>query len=70
MLTFKYRLSKQIVLKHAKVSSGSVREYKCELDRDDGRWKYEIEFKSGRREYEYDVDALTGKILKWESERD
>ena len=62
--------AKQIVLKHADISSRSVRRYKCELDRENGRWQYEIEFVSGRMEYEYEIDAWTGEILQWESERD
>lgn len=33
------------------------------LDRDDGRWVYEIEFREGRTEYEYAVRAADGKIL-------
>ena len=42
----------------------------CELDRDDGRQKYEIEFRVGGIEYDYEIDAATGKILKRENERD
>jgi len=31
---------------------------------------YEIEFEKGNIEYEYEVDARTGAILKYESEID
>lgn len=41
---------------------------KCELDDDDGRWLYEIELKVGRTEYECEVDAVTGAVLKWEQD--
>lgn len=43
---------------------------KCELDRDDGRWVYELELRNGRTEYECDINAVTGVILDWESDYD
>ena len=43
---------------------------KCKLDRDDGLYVYEIELRSGRTEYECDIHAVTGAILKWEVEYD
>lgn len=47
-----------------RLPGGSV--YKCELDQDNGRWKYEIELRVNGREYECEIDAATGEILKWE----
>ena len=41
---------------------------KCELDRDDGFARYEVELRDGLWEYEFDIDAVSGRILK--SERD
>ncbi len=58
--------AKEIALEHKGISANTVREYECELD--EGR--YEIDFKSGGMEYEYEIDAYTGKILKAEAERD
>lgn len=43
---------------------------KAELDRDDGKTFYEIEFKSGGYEYDYEIDALTGAILDKDIDRD
>jgi uncharacterized membrane protein YkoI len=40
------------------------------LDREDGVWVYEIEFEANGFEYDYDVEAATGKILKAKKERD
>ena len=57
-------------LNHAGVQAGAVSEMKCERDQDDGRTIYEVEFRAGRMEYEYEVDAATGTILKAESEYD
>ncbi len=41
---------------------------KAEFDADDGKIIYEVEFTSGGREYEYDIDAVSGKVIKEESE--
>lgn len=62
--------AKSIALSHAGVGEGSIRKYKCELDHDDGRMIYEIEFESGAYEYEYEIDACTGDILKHEKDLD
>ena len=62
--------ARDIALTHAGVSAGSVREFEIELDREKGRVVYEIEFKSGGFEYEYEIDAYTGDIIKHEKERD
>lgn len=43
---------------------------KCKLDRDDGQYVYEIELREGRTEYECDIDAATGTVLKWDVDYD
>lgn len=62
--------AQKTAIAHAGVSSSDVRGYKCELDREDGRMVYEIEFEAGGYEYEYEIDAATGAVLKSEKDRD
>lgn len=62
--------AKSAALAHAGVNASNVYEFKCELDRDDGVSLYEVEFKSGGMEYEYEIDAYTGAVLKAEQDRD
>lgn len=38
-----------------------------ELDRDDGQYRYEIEFVQENKEYEYEIDAKTGTITEKKS---
>lgn len=57
-----------IALRHAKLSEGDVTFQGVELDSNDGRSVYELEFVAGGMEYEYEIDACTGEILKFQSE--
>lgn len=60
-----------IALKAAGISAENAKQLKAELDRSDsGTYKYEVDFKYGIYEYEYDIDAVTGKIIKSEKEID
>ncbi|MBE6774911.1 MAG: hypothetical protein E7543_01825 [Ruminococcaceae bacterium] len=59
-----------IALNHAGLSRGQVRDFECELDYERGVKVYEVSFDSGRYDYEYTIDAASGKILNWEKERD
>ncbi len=60
--------AKQIALSHAGV--GGANFIKAELDTDDGVAVYEIEFKVGNVEYEYDINAISGEIISSKSEVD
>lgn len=60
--------AKSAALKHAGLSNATF--VKAELDRDDGRQVYELEFRSGNVEYEYKVDASNGAILEAERDHD
>ena len=55
--------AKTIALNDAKVKSSNARFVTAKLDREDGRIVYDIEFYVGNREYDYEIDAYTGRIL-------
>ena len=65
-----YAKAKPIVLNHAGVSESKVYDMDIELDDEDGKLVYEVEFKSGNMEYDYEIDAASGTILKHEAERE
>ena len=56
------------VLSHAGIAADTIRNYSCELDNDDGRAIYEIEFESGKFSYEYEIDAATGAVINSDKE--
>lgn len=60
--------AKQIALNDAGVKESNAVFLRANLDWDDGRMQYEVEFYSGNTEYDYDIDAVTGAILS--SDRD
>lgn len=62
--------AREAALAHAGVAEADIRDYKIERDTDDGVLLYEIGFKAGGYEYEYDIDAATGSILKFDKEAD
>lgn len=57
-------------LSHAGLQEQEVRRIKCELDRENGVMVYEVEFDNGGFEYDYDIDARTGAVLKSKKECD
>lgn len=61
--------AREIVLNHAGLSSSEVTFSKVELDVDYGLATYEIEFYYNYFEYDYEVNAVTGEILKYERGR-
>ncbi|EHI56334.1 hypothetical protein HMPREF9333_00614 [Johnsonella ignava ATCC 51276] len=62
--------AKQIALSHAGVSASNVHFEKVELDHENGILVYEVDFKSGNIEYDYDINASTGAIVSFSSEED
>lgn len=72
LVSIKGKISKEearrIALEDAKLSKSDVKFTKAELDLDDGVAHYEVDFYADGVEYDYDVDAISGAILKSESE--
>ena len=62
--------AKDIALKDSGFSAGDVTELKAELDLDDAVVHYDVDFKQGGKEYDYDIDATTGAIIQAKSEID
>ena len=60
--------AKAAALKHAGLNASEVTFTKAELDYDDGIAEYEIEFYSASNEYEYDINATTGMVIKYSKE--
>ena len=58
-------------LEHAKLRKDQVDFVKkVELDYEHGRKVYEVKFYQGSFEYEFDIDAETGSVLKFEKDWD
>lgn len=62
--------AQEIALSHADLEADAIRNYKCELDLEDGIMVYEMEFDSGNYEYSYEIHAVEGTILKYERDID
>lgn len=52
-----------------RVSGATAQDVRIELDRDDGRYKYEGEIIYNNTEYDFEIDANSGTILEWSEER-
>ena len=57
-------------VRHAGFELADVKVTKLELDRGPASSVYEVEFKKGWYEYEFDVDAKSGRVLKMKKEFD
>ena len=62
--------AKAAALTHAGVSESRAYDMDVELDDEDGRWVYEVEFKADDMEYEYVIDAYTSAVLEYDMEQD
>jgi uncharacterized membrane protein YkoI len=60
----------EIALKTAGLSRSDISRLKTETDTEHGKSVYEIEFHSGKTEYEFEIDAATGDVLKYKNEID
>lgn len=59
-----------IALDKAGVNRADIIGLWSELDYDDGVLVYEVDFSDGKYDYDCDVDAMSGKVLKFEKELD
>ncbi len=55
-------------LAEAGIAADAAQGIKTEYDCEKGRIVYEVEFVSGGVEYDYDIDAVSGKVVSYESE--
>lgn len=58
--------AKDIALVHAEVKEAATYDVEIELEREKGKIIYEVEFKSGRYSYSYDIEPITGEIIDYE----
>ena len=61
--------AKTIALDKAGVTAAEATFTKARLDYDDGREEYEFEFFANGKEFDIDVDADTGRVVKFDVER-
>ena len=63
--------AKEVALNHAGLSQDQVTFVKCQLDRDNGRQIYDVEFYTADyKEYDYEIDAATGEVLSYDYDAD
>ena len=66
--TISLEQAKQVALSHAGVSADAASFKKVELDYDDNRQVYELEFYTSDGEYEYKIDASSGAVVSHDQE--
>lgn len=62
--------AEKIALEHAGFTAGQVQRLRTELDYERGMPEYDVDFRVDRFEYDYEIDAQTGKILDWDKDSD
>lgn len=55
-----------IALEHAGLTAEELLFSYAKLDMDDGVWVYDVEFYANNKEYDYEIDALSGTILSYD----
>lgn len=55
-----------IALEHAGFTADQVTSLRTEYEIDDGIARYEVQFRQGRWEYDYEINAGTGTILSYD----
>ena len=62
--------AKEVALSHGKFTKDQVTKLEAKLGKEGKTIVYEVEFNVGKIEYEYDIDATTGKVLESKTEND
>ena len=62
--------AKDAALRHAGLSESQISDVEIDLDRDNGKLIYEVDFNSGNTEYDYDIDAETGEVISADKSKD
>ncbi|MBQ6885347.1 MAG: PepSY domain-containing protein [Clostridia bacterium] len=62
--------ARDAALKHAGLDESQVSDVDVDLDRDNGKLIYEVDFNSGNTEYDYDIDAESGAVISADKSKD
>lgn len=62
--------AKKAALEHANLNEDQVSDVDIDLDRDNGKLIYEVDFNSGNTEYDYDINAETGEVISADKSKD
>lgn len=58
--------AERIALEYAGFTADQVDRLRVEFEIDDSLRQYDVQFDQGQREYEFEIDAQTGKILSYD----
>ena len=61
--------AKTIALNHAGLAETEVTGLRVEYDMERGTPEWDVDFRSGDWEYDYEIHAKTGEIRSWDKER-
>lgn len=62
--------AKEIAFNNANIKESQAKNIEIQFDYDDGIMTYEVEFRVGNAEYDYEINAVSGKIIKSNKEID
>ena len=62
--------AKETALRHAGLDESQVSDVDVDLDRENGKLIYEVDFISGNTEYDYDINAETGEVISADKSKD
>lgn len=58
--------AQEIALEHAGFTADQVKNLRTDYEIDDGKPRYEVQFRQDRWEYDYEINAQTGDILSYD----